>query len=209
VPIAVLDRQIDILNRSYSSATGGVDTPFRFRRAGLDRTTNVAWFSMTRGSPEEAAAKSALGIKNKRVLNIYTSGVPSPTLGWATWPWDFAGNPNLDGVVVGFRTLPGAGGGPPFNEGDTAVHEAGHWLGAFHTFEGGCTADNDFVSDTPAEATEATGCPQGRDTCTGPQFPGPDPVTNFLDYTEDACMFKFTAGQSSRMDTMFAIHREG
>jgi hypothetical protein len=149
--------------------------------------------------------KSALHVGNAGVLNFYTNNAGGILLGWATFPFWYAGDPLMDGVVCLYSSLPG-GSEVPYNEGDTGTHEVGHWLGLFHTFQGGCAAVyNDFVADTPAERKPAFGCPVGLDSC---PKEGIDPIENFMDYSDDPCMYKFTNGQSARMEAL-TLHYRG
>jgi len=198
VPDSQITDQIAVLNSAYAA------TPFRFTLAGVDRTTNKAWFKMKPGSAAEAEAKTALRKGGPETLNLYSAAPNGGLLGWATFPSSYKNKPTADGVVVLFSSVPG-GTASPYNEGDTGTHEVGHWLGLYHTFQGGCTAPGDGVADTAFEASPAFGCPVGRDSCATQA--GLDPIANFMDYTDDSCMNEFTAEQIARMDQMHQQYR--
>lgn len=198
--------QLQVLNDAYSGLTGGAVTKFTFVLAGVTRTANNTWFGAGYGSTAETQMKSALRKGTAATLNFYTNQPSTGELGWATFPSSYSSQPLKDGVVCDWRTLPG-GSFAPYNEGDTGTHEVGHWVGLYHTFQSGCNKNNDFVTDTPAERSAAWGCPNGRDSCAGRQYPGVDPIENFMDYTDDFCMYKFTAGQASRAASLSATYR--
>jgi Pregnancy-associated plasma protein-A len=203
VPQSQIDAQIRVLNSSYAGSTGGSNTGFRFQLASVDRTTTRQWFRLTPGSRAEVEMKTSLHEGGSSTLNIYTAVLGQRLLGWATFPWDYRSDPAYDGVVLLYSSLPG-GSASSYNDGDTGTHEAGHWLGLFHTFQGGCIAPGDSVGDTPFEASPASGCPKGRDTCSQA---GLDPITNFMDYSIDSCMFAFTGGQGTRMRQSWTAYR--
>ncbi len=199
-----LDAQIVVLNEAYGGQQGGaVDTAYRFYKAGTDRTTNDAWYAAGPGSLAEAQMKAALRIGGAGDLNFYTNE-GGGYLGWATFPSSYSSDPSGDGIVCAWQSLPGSGFSP-YDLGDTGTHEIGHWLGLYHTFQGGCSRDGDYLIDTPAERTPAFGCPFGRDSCRGAA--GVDPIENFMDYTDDACMDRFTLGQWGRMDMFWSVYR--
>lgn len=199
VPLAMIQAQMNVLNAAYAPAG------WSFTLGGVDRTVNPTWYRMEPGTQAEAEAKAALRKGTAADLNIYTANPGGSLLGWSSFPFFYVLDPKDDGVVLLYSSLPG-GSAAPYNEGDTATHEVGHWMGLFHTFQFGCTNRNDEVSDTPAERYPAFGCPVGRNSC--PQA-GLDPIHNFMDYVDDFCMFEFSGGQATRMENMYAAYRMG
>ena len=76
---AQIRAQIRVLNRSFSGATGGAPTIFRFALAGVTRTINPKWSAMEPESETELKAKTALHRGGPETLNIYV-GADRPAL---------------------------------------------------------------------------------------------------------------------------------
>jgi Pregnancy-associated plasma protein-A len=202
---AALKAQLDVLNDAYSGQglDHSVPTIFRFKVKSIDYTANTDWYDWSRAADtDDAEAKEALHVGGREDLNIYVTGLED-ALGYATFPFE---EPLFrDGVVIYNETLPG-GGMENYSLGDNLVHEVGHWLGVFHTFENGCLAPGDGVSDTPFQddGDNIVSCDDLEDSCLEPGF---DPVHNFMSYSDDLCRDRFTFGQSVRMGLSWLAFR--
>jgi hypothetical protein len=186
---ALIPAQMNVLRDAYAGSK------FVFDVKSVRVVANNAWFFAAAGSADEVAMKNALRQGGPDSLNIYTTN-GDVYLGWATLPFYYKFGPGYDGVVLWWAALPGTGlsgahadepdGVLTYDQGDTGTHEVGHWLGLEHTFGpgNGCTTPGDYIKDTPVEAEP---------------FPGDDPITNFMDYTDDVCMDNFSADQTKRM----------
>jgi hypothetical protein len=204
--ITVLNNDFQALNTDYNNTP----TLFQSVRAGnmgirfvLDAvvrksTTKSSW------STNDAMKKSSQGgidpTSPTLKLNMWCCNLSNGILGYAQFP---GGASATDGVVIDNNAF-GTGGSTtaPYNKGRTATHEVGHWMNLRHIW-GDATCGSDLVSDTPLHNTANYGCPSypTRSTCTGT----PVMMTmNYMDYTDDACMYMFTLGQKSRILAIFA-----
>ncbi|MCB0707067.1 MAG: choice-of-anchor J domain-containing protein [Saprospiraceae bacterium] len=218
--------QIDILNADFRRLNAdsaltrelfkpfAADTRIEFCLAQRDpqgnptNGINRVQTSVTAFGADDAMKFSALGGADAwpadQYLNIWVCN------NWEVWGYAyFPGiEPEYDGVVCHYEafgdTLQVV---PPFDKGRTCTHEIGHWLGLYHTFDFGCTGQTqqtclgagDRVCDTPGDATESYSCNFNLNTCVDSPVDFPDMVENFMDYSEDACLNMFTAGQAERM----------
>ena len=199
IPDERIEAQMDTLNAAFARFG------YRFALALVERVERPEWYDGLRiDSAEEAAMKDSLARDPSRFLNLYTASLAFDYLGWAYLPDAGSETFRGGGVVLLDEALPG-GSAAPYNLGHTGTHEVGHWAGLLHTFQGGCSAPNDGVDDTPQERSGASGCPPARDSC--PLDPGLDPVRNYMDYSDDACMTGFTEGQGVRADALMNQYR--
>jgi len=202
IPDSQITSSMQVLNSAFAGSG------LTYSLVSTTRTTNANWFNGAGPSNSyQTAMKNQLRVGAANALNIYSVGFKSGSgaglLGYATFPSSYTSAPKDDGVVILFSSVPG-GSTANYNLGQTLTHEVGHWVGLYHTFQGGCSATGDSVADTPPEASPANGCPVGRDTCSGG---GVDPIHNFMDYSYDSCMDHFSAGQITRLRSQCSTYR--
>ena len=167
---------------------------------GINRvSTTVSTFS-TNNNVKYTSSGGANAWDRSKYLNLWVCDLGSSLLGYAQFPGQAAAT---DGVVLHYRYTGKTGAIAPYNKGRTAVHEIGHWLALYHIWgdDGSACTGSDFCSDTPNQADENYTCPAigtvVTDACTTTS-PGVM-WTNYMDYSDDACMLFFTANQKTRM----------
>ena len=212
--------QVDILNEDYLAMAGtnganGTDALIQFQLAtvdpngdpttGITRSANTTWFN------DGGSYWNTLAWDPSRYINIYTN-TAGGNLGYVPGlPQNgIVGSP-LDRVVVLWSAVGrDAPIGSPYDQGRSATHEVGHYLGLYHTFDNGCgTAtvpgcytSGDRICDTNSESNPVFGCPASSASCSSP-----NPFHNYMDYSDDLCMEEFTPEQVNRMRCTLANWR--
>ncbi|MBJ01260.1 MAG: hypothetical protein CMK00_00155 [Planctomycetes bacterium] len=205
---ATVQDQIDVLNEDFRAIQGspgapGLDAMLQFHLAtvdpsgapttGITYSTNDAWHNDEYTTP---GYWEVLQWDPLRYLNVYTLN----TVGYYGYYWGSPGSIE-DGVYLWWRYV-GNNASPTANNdnyGRTATHEIGHYMGLHHTFEGGCGgggcySSGDLICDTNPHSSATWGCPSSQQSC-GSQVP----IRNYMNYTDDNCMWEFTEEQARRM----------
>jgi hypothetical protein len=204
---AKIQEQVDILNEDFQALPGsngspGFNSMIRFKLAttdpsgaassGITYTTNNNWFN------DNGSYWNTLAWNTNNYLNIYTNSAGG-YLGYVPdIPQGGIVGQNLDRVVVAYDAVGYVSGA--YGLGRTTTHEVGHYLGLYHTFDGGCGSSSncygtgDLICDTNTQNNPTWGCPSNSSSCGNS-----NPFHNYMDYSDDVCMWEFTAEQSNRM----------
>jgi len=194
----------EIINKSIEHLNNSFKGHFSFNLLGTSTSNKKEHFELKYGGKNEKAMKKEFRKGDCGTLNIFTAYTLHGVIGWGTFPEYCSKEKYNDGVIMKYSRATGARD-PPNNQGDTLVHEVGHWLGLYHTFEGGCKGLGDEVKDTPAVKKPNYSCDE-IDSCNDGKY---DLVKNFMDYTDDECMDSFTVGQMERAEAMWEEYRSG
>ena len=216
---AAIEAQVAHLNAAWAGAPESPDANVTWWRPDAPHATGVI-FTLTQViyrddaaffascNPDTGPAKSATwNVDTAHTLNVYSCLPTDDLLGWTVFPWDMSGESDGANAAVFVRhdTLPGSGG--KYGLGNTLVHEAGHYFGLLHVFEGSsCSGDGDGVEDTAQQSKPTFGsCAANAAKATCP--PPLDNIANYMDYSDDSCMRVFTAGQVRLIRTTVQKYR--
>lgn len=230
-----IEDQMRILNEDYrrmnedTANTRAIFKPVaadcnvEFRLAQLDPQGNCTngvvrvWSPLTYNASDDNGVKGVSYWPSNKYFNVWVVATIAGdgsgqgiTLGYAQFPG--FGNAQTDGVVVRADFIGSIG--TAMNTGSTGrtlTHEAGHWLGLFHTFQGGCNGGffDDGCDDTPPVADASFGCNLNANTCTNDNPDLPDQIENYMDYSNGNCQNMFTMDQKGRMDAVLSGTRSG
>lgn len=170
---------------------------------GINRVATTVTSFSSNNAVKYTAQGGANAWDRNRYLNIWVCNLGGGLLGYAQFP---GGAAATDGVVINYNATGDIGtAAAPYNKGRTATHEVGHWLNLYHIWGDDGTGCNgsDQVNDTPNQGGSNYGCPTFPKVSCSNGANG-DMFMNYMDYTDDACMYMFTAGQKARIDALFA-----
>ncbi|MEO8151401.1 MAG: T9SS type A sorting domain-containing protein [Bacteroidia bacterium] len=220
----LIQSQIDILNEDYNAMNSDVakvppyfksrigNSEVKFCLASRDPSGNPT-NGIVRVSTSTTSFSTNNNVKHTNLgghdawpmasyLNIWVCNLGGSLLGYAQFP--NGGSAANDGVVILYDAFGRLSAGAPFNYGRSATHEVGHWLNLFHIWgdDGGTCTGSDQVSDTPNQGSENYGCPCQKVSCSN--NPHGEMYQNYMDYSDDACMYMFSAGQTARITATLA-----
>jgi hypothetical protein len=178
-------------------------TPTGAATNGIVRVSTTTTSFTTNDRVKSSSTGGSTAWDASRYLNIWVCNLGSSLLGYAQFP---GGPASTDGVVCNYTAFGNTGTAQaPFNKGRTATHEVGHYLNLFHIWgdDGTACTGSDQVSDTPNQADANVGCPSFPQVSCSNGTNG-DMFMNYMDYSDDACMYMFTTGQKTRMQALFA-----
>ena len=203
---AMVQSNITILNEDFLALSGtpgapGTDIQIEFFLAQTDPngnpTNGITYHNNTNWYNDSGSYWNSIAWDPDNYMNIYTN-TASGALGYVPFlPQEGSPGSNSDRVVVLWEAFgDNAPIGPPFNGGRTLTHEVGHYLGLHHTFNGGCggncSTTGDLVCDTNPQSSPTSGC-------SGSSCGSSNPIHNYMDYSDDDCMWEFTPDQARRM----------
>ncbi len=204
---AQIASQIAVLNDDFRKANNDLNLPSgsTFENDATDSEIEFTLANTFRHSDSRSswgtndAVKSAYPpVSPSTHLNIWVAEIGGGILGYAQFP---GGNSSTDGIVVSPQYFGNTGFvSAPFDKGRTTTHEVGHYLNLRHIWGDGRCRRDDFVADTPSSDAPNYGCPSFPTT----NCKTTDMTMNYMDYTDDACMYMFTDGQRNRMRAIFA-----
>ena len=219
ISAAQINSQIAAMNKDFRatnpdksstpSAFAGLvtDARIQFKLAEVTRTRTTKASFTTDDAVKKASTGGIAPITPKTHLNLWVCPLGGGLLGYAQFP---GGPVATDGVVINYQAFGTSGTArAPFNKGRTATHEVGHYFNLRHIW--GDTPDcsgSDMVADTPNAAGPNFGTP-AFPVVTCNNGPNGDMFMNYMDYTDDAAMFMFTAQQVLRMRTALDTARSG
>lgn len=213
ISAAQIQSQIDVMNKDFSatnpdfssvpSAFAGVKSnlEIQFTLSAVVRKSSTKTSWGTRDAMKSSKRGGIDPTSPTTTLNLWVCNIGGGILGYAQFP---GGSSATDGVVIGPQYFGNTGYvSAPYDKGRTATHEVGHWLNLRHIW-GDANCGDDMVTDTPTQQTSNFGCPAfPHVTCSN--GPNGDMFMNYMDYTDDLCMFMFSAGQKTRTRAIFAV----